>query len=383
MNRRNNLVALLLAGAVTLGGVAGASYYANQQIQEVSSLATPMVPAASQPAVPEDSAASANSLLPQFGLLRVERDGSAVIAGTAMPDSKVELMIAGAVVATAQSGPNGDFAIVLDQPLTKGSHELVLRTTDAKGAVLTSQETGIVDIPEAGGELVAMVAKPGEATRVMQKGEAPATGTETVAAAQPAVEASALAVETVPAPAVEPLTPVIVSAVDVENGRMFIAGSGAPGRSVNVYVDDVLAGTVKVAVDGSYLLESATVLKAGAHSIRADMLDSDGLAVIARSAVPLLHEQPETQIAAADPAPAPQVAEPAATEAVPSQPVKTGASVIIRRGDNLWRVSRRMLGRGIAFTTIYEANRDQIQDPSLIFPGQVLQVPGASAEQNG
>jgi nucleoid-associated protein YgaU len=58
----------------------------------------------------------------------------------------------------------------------------------------------------------------------------------------------------------------------------------------------------------------------------------------------------------------------------------TGASVIIRRGDNLWRISRRMLGKGVRYTTIYEANRDQIQDPSLIYPGQVFKVPGADGE---
>ena len=35
-----------------------------------------------------------------------------------------------------------------------------------------------------------------------------------------------------------------------------------------------------------------------------------------------------------------------------------------------------MLGKGIRYTTIYEANRDQIKNPRLIYPGQVFQVPG-------
>ncbi len=54
--------------------------------------------------------------------------------------------------------------------------------------------------------------------------------------------------------------------------------------------------------------------------------------------------------------------------------------VIIRRGDNLWRISRRVFGLGIRYTTIYDANRDQIRNPALIFPGQVFEVPEPATE---
>src|SRR5690606_6704625 len=53
-------------------------------------------------------------------------------------------------------------------------------------------------------------------------------------------------------------------------------------------------------------------------------------------------------------------------------------SVIIRRGDTLWRISRRVYGRGIRYSTIYDANRDQIANPDWIWPGQVFDVPGVS-----
>ena len=56
-------------------------------------------------------------------------------------------------------------------------------------------------------------------------------------------------------------------------------------------------------------------------------------------------------------------------------------SVIIRRGDTLWHISRRVYGRGIRYTTIYKANSDQIRDPNMIFPGQVFGVPETS--ENG
>jgi nucleoid-associated protein YgaU len=58
------------------------------------------------------------------------------------------------------------------------------------------------------------------------------------------------------------------------------------------------------------------------------------------------------------------------------QPV--GSAIIIRRGDTLWRISRRVYGRGVRYSTIYLANQTQIEDPDRIWPGQVFKVPEKS-----
>ncbi|MCT8990890.1 LysM peptidoglycan-binding domain-containing protein [Chelativorans sp. SCAU2101] len=60
------------------------------------------------------------------------------------------------------------------------------------------------------------------------------------------------------------------------------------------------------------------------------------------------------------------------------QPVE--GAVIIRRGDTLWQISRRVYGRGIRYTTIYLANQDQIRDPDLIWPGQIFTIPNETEE---
>ena len=60
--------------------------------------------------------------------------------------------------------------------------------------------------------------------------------------------------------------------------------------------------------------------------------------------------------------------------------VPTGESVIIRRGDTLWQISRRVYGQGVKYTTIYLANRQQIGDPDRIWPGQVFDVPGEAID---
>ncbi len=50
-------------------------------------------------------------------------------------------------------------------------------------------------------------------------------------------------------------------------------------------------------------------------------------------------------------------------------------TVIIRRGDTLWQISRRVYGLGVRYTTIYIANEDQITNPDRILPGQIFGVP--------
>ncbi|RVH97478.1 LysM peptidoglycan-binding domain-containing protein, partial [Sinorhizobium meliloti] len=65
--------------------------------------------------------------------------------------------------------------------------------------------------------------------------------------------------------------------------------------------------------------------------------------------------------------------QPATIEQAPLKESKT--SVIIRRGDTLWQISRRVYGAGLRYTTIYLANREQIENPDLIRPGQVFGVP--------
>jgi nucleoid-associated protein YgaU len=48
---------------------------------------------------------------------------------------------------------------------------------------------------------------------------------------------------------------------------------------------------------------------------------------------------------------------------------------IVQPGNSLWRIARRTYGEGPRYTVIYEANRTQIRDPDLIYPGQVFALP--------
>ena len=50
-------------------------------------------------------------------------------------------------------------------------------------------------------------------------------------------------------------------------------------------------------------------------------------------------------------------------------------SVTVKSGDSLSKIAKRELGDANKWKAIYEANRDKIQDPDRIHPGQVLNLP--------
>ena len=55
---------------------------------------------------------------------------------------------------------------------------------------------------------------------------------------------------------------------------------------------------------------------------------------------------------------------------------KTGNdSYTVVKGDCLWNIAKKFYGSGSQYTMIYNANRDKIKNPSLIYPGQVLIIP--------
>ncbi|HSG94321.1 MAG TPA: LysM peptidoglycan-binding domain-containing protein, partial [Afifellaceae bacterium] len=173
------------------------------------------------------------------------------------------------------------------------------------------------------------------------------------------VAAEVVAVETVP---------LGVEAVEVEGGTLYAAGTATPGEIIRVYVDDALAGETKAFDNGRWLVETEADIQAGTVIVRADQLAPERASVVARAEVPFT-KRLDTAVLV----PSAKSGAPGGTTAAGELPNPN--SVIIRRGDNLWTISRRTYGRGIRYTTIYTANKDQIRNPHLIFPGQVFMLP--------
>lgn len=59
---------------------------------------------------------------------------------------------------------------------------------------------------------------------------------------------------------------------------------------------------------------------------------------------------------------------------VPVNPKSAGTYTVVS-GDSLWKIAKTYYGNGSKYTKIFEANKDKIKNPSLIYPGQVLTIP--------
>lgn len=504
------------AAAVSIQGIVAALSGAEAA---TTANAAPVPPAS--PAAAPDAAIA----MPKFDVLRVEPDGSTVIAGSAQPGSKLEIVNGDKVISTVDVGATGDFAAVLDNPLPAGDHAISLRASVGNGQPVTSDEVATVSVPEkSGGQLLAMISKPGEASRVITMpesvnteakqervaeanaapatdGTAPAEGVKTPdlpqGSAALANTAPTITSDAPAAPATAPATSgdaataeIKVTAVEIEGGRIFIAGTAPPERRVRGYANETVVGEAETDGSSHFVIEGQTSLPVGQHTIHVDLLDSTGKVAV-RASVPFNRPAGEqVAVVASDPAldrsafdtqrdavskalgllkglyadgkmptvetlaagrsateialkslsefqptsaglsaaaaervgavvtgsakalaalqalprdveafgkglpavvamieelldapaaPAPQEsasAAGAAPKTIAQAPLKESReSVIIRQGDTLWQISRRVYGQGVRYTTIYLANEDQIINPDLIEPGQIFNVP--------
>lgn len=53
----------------------------------------------------------------------------------------------------------------------------------------------------------------------------------------------------------------------------------------------------------------------------------------------------------------------------------TKKTYTVKKGDCLWNIAKKYYGNGSYYTKIYNANKDKIKNPNLIYPGQVLALP--------
>jgi nucleoid-associated protein YgaU len=270
-------------------------------------------PAANQPGSPQAPAQAQVPAKPAFDVLRVEPDGSAVIAGRALPNSTLEIANGTSVVAKVDVGPSGDFAIVLDKPLPPGDHQLVLKATGKDGKTVVSDETATVSVPSdpKTGKLLAMVTTPGKASRVIATPNAsantaasptPADAAQTtagqtaagqsqtpavtpalpeassqIASSAPAVSApssTTTAPGATPAPAGTP--DLQITAVEIEGSKIFIAGIARPGITVRGLADGQAVGQSRAGSNGHFVIEGSTQMSVGDHRISVEALNGAG-----------------------------------------------------------------------------------------------------------
>ncbi len=145
-------------------------------------------------------------------------------------------------------------------------------------------------------------------------------------------------------------------------GEVQISGRGAAAGDLRIYLDNNPIRTARIAEDGQWRTELPEV-EGGIYTLRVDALRDDG-SVISRVETPFLREDPA------------QLAAVAAESASENQASAALRVVTVQPGYTLWAIAREAFGDGFLFVKVFEANRDHIRHPDLIFPGQVFTIPG-------
>lgn len=296
-----------------------------------------------------------NDGVPSFDVARIEPSGEAVIAGRAAPGATVELLRNGEPHDKAVADQAGQWVMVAPR-LPPGTYDLTLRARQPDGKLITSkQSVAVVLEPQAAERPVVALMTPDKPTVVLsQPGTAkPAGGTA-----------------------------VVVEAVEVDAGGKFhVSGQARPNTPMRLYLNDALVASVTSGADGRFAVTINEGVRPGSYRVRLDEIEANSGKVMARAEVPFNVPDKAVTGSVADAAAASRRNETGngqqlATAGNPSTVVVPKiATTTVSRGDSLWRLSQNTYGAGTRYAVIYKANKEQIRNPNMIYPGQVLVVP--------
>jgi len=377
---------------------------------ETGTAATPSTTSGAAPEPEVVEKATLKKTLPRFDLVRIDKRGAAIVAGKASPGGQVEVSIDGVVFAEVVADRKGGFVAMFDVPVSPVPQVLTLASRGADGDISRSSDRVFVMGREVVDEPATEVAKvepvndqPASDQPAKVEVEASDDATAKVEAETGVPAEVTATVEPEPEPAPEPAPvpapvatapPAVIIATDDgikviqpaltdgtapdvmanitldvisydAEGEVLLTGRSQPDRHVRVYVDGTPVKTEAVEEDGSWQLSLAEV-DAGRYTLRVDEIDGQGQ-VTSRLETPFqkeFAEQVKRQASAADLGEGQQAA------GLPSV-----QKITIQAGATLWALAEANYGDGDLYMQIFDANRDHIRDPNLIYPGQVFNIP--------
>jgi nucleoid-associated protein YgaU len=335
------LIIVASVGAAAVAGAIGVNIFLWQDEVKDKGHATEAKAAAT---AAKDTAPPAGAAgRPSFDIVRIGPEGDTVMAGRARPGSTVIILDNGKPIGEVTADNRGEWVFVPKTPMLPGSRELTLEMRAQGEKAVTSSNVVVLVVPERDKDIAGRPApgfpdRPSGALAL----KVPRGGGPSILLQSPSGKPDAgLSVET----------------LDYDDrGRLTISGRARPKAKVNVYLNNGFIGQARADADGGWRLSPDAPIEPGLYTLRADQIDAWGK-VAARVSMPFQRAQFRID-KMADAAPEP--------------------FVIVQPGNSLWRLARRVYGQGTQYTTIFRANKDQIKDPDLIFPGQVFAIPATN-----
>ena len=253
--------------------------------------------------------------VPEFDIVRIEKSGKIIIAGRWLPHQNISIMVNGKIIATERTNVSGEFVYSPINPWDAGNYTIALLGDEPE---VKSSDKVFLYISDAGAD--------NSVSLLMTKNGS------TLLQAPTALQDGDLS----------------VSKIDyLDTGRIVVNGDGMPRLRVSLSLNDKYLGFARVS-DHRHFGLGADVdeLQSGQeYELVLRMHDGDG-----RTVASVTHKF--------------------------EMPTMTGDDdtyYTVRRGDCLWIIARNFMRRGVLFSII--AERNNIENPDLIFPQQQLQIP--------
>lgn len=277
----------------------------------------------------------------------VEKDGLVAVAtgaGSESVDAAATAETAVTIAAAPQVDPAKALSLTAKEspsPANGITTELVEVDTDAASRTLTQDQAPSADI--AAEEQVVAALDP----------------------AAPQAPRPPAAILRSTAAGVELLNPVIPEVMDnvaidtisySESGEVQLAGRAQSNAvSVRVYLDNKSVVVLAVDAQGRWRGDVPNVDE-GIYTLRVDEVSGTGK-ISSRVETPFKREPLEVLAAAA---------------ALQDGPIN---AITVQSGATLWAIARDRYGSGELYVRVFEANKDAIRDPDLIYPGQIFELP--------
>ncbi len=272
-------------------------------------------------------------------VVRVRSDGSLVVAGKGLPNSKIEIISNAEVIAITTSDKIGDFVAVPQKQLKSGEYFLSFRqTTEDNNIVIANKSVAINvtgkkdDVP-----IVAIVDSQGKlGAKVIQ-----APGLEKK-------EQSIKITKQINSKTIEePQIKILAITHDSKVGQLVLSGIAYNGVQVNAGFTGKETSSTKI-INDEWTLSIPGKLIAGKQKVFAVLLGKNGKVLSENSII-------------------------ISGKSVENADGKT--LIIVQKGDALWNIAYQRLGLGNRYIDIVELNKDKIKNPDLIYPKQLFIIP--------
>ena len=140
-------------------------------------------------------------------------------------------------------------------------------------------------------------------------------------------------------------------------GNVTVGGRSNPSGLVRFYINNEAVSATKTNEAGYWEADLSDIIP-GAYTLRIDELSLKG-DVISRLESPFKREDRERLANLIAPS---------------TSPVRINI-VTVQPGNTLWAIARKRYGDGLLYVQVFEANRDKIKNPDLIYPGQLFDLP--------